>query len=79
MKDILCFAAFVAKVLCLVLFVVALRPGHISAVHETEPAYCKTSRAAAPACGVSVVAALVGAGAGRCRAAPEGAPTRSGC
>ena len=79
MKDIVCFAAFVAKVFCLVLFVVALRPGHIGAVHEAEPAYCKTSRAATPACGVSIAAALSGADAGRCRAAPEGAPTRRGC
>jgi hypothetical protein len=80
MKDLVCLAAFVGKLLCLALFVVALRPMHISAVQEAgKSASCNTSRA--PACGSSVVAAVAGANTGQCSSAPEGraAPERQHC
>ena len=79
MKDIVCFAAFVGKVFCLVLFFAVLRPAHINVVQETgTPASCNSR---APACGVSVIAAVAGAGVGLCSAAPErrGAPKRPDC
>ena len=74
MKDIVCFAAFVGKVFCLVLFFAALRPAHINVVQETGKSASCNSRA--PVCGVSVVAAIAGADVGLCSAAPEGRPAR---
>ena len=75
MKDIVCFAAFVGKVFCLVLFFAALRPAHINVAQEAAtPASCGTSRA--PACGVRVIAAIAGSDVGLCSAASEGRPAR---
>jgi hypothetical protein len=67
MKDVMCLAALVGKVLCLVLFVATLRPQHINVVQETgKSASC---RAAAPACGLRVVAAIARTDAEQCSAA----------
>ena len=52
MNEVFSLAAFVGKLLCLVVFVSVLKPSGISAVQASDrPAYCKTGtlRAYAPA------------------------------
>ena len=58
MKDVVCVAAFIGKILCLVLFVTSLRPVPISAVEaQGKPVYCHTRRVAAQPCDLSEPAA----------------------
>ena len=46
MKDVLCLATFAAKVLCLMLFVIVLKPHGISTVQApSKPLYCELARA----------------------------------
>jgi hypothetical protein len=55
MKDVLCLAAFAAKVLCLVVFVTTLKPDRIGVVQApTTPEYCKTERSGAHGCNPKV-------------------------
>jgi len=73
MKDVFCVAAFAGKLLCLMVFVSALRPDGIGAVQASMgPAYCKIERSRMPGCGLSVLAAS-GADARPCSARPSAA------
>ena len=46
MKDVFCLATFAAKVLCLVVFVVILKPHGISTVQASnKPQVCELARA----------------------------------
>jgi hypothetical protein len=44
MKDVLCLAAFARKILCLAVFIVAIKPVHIATVQAARKAvYCETT------------------------------------
>ena len=46
MKDVLCLVTFASNVLCLVLFVIILKPHAISTVQApSKPQYCELARA----------------------------------
>jgi hypothetical protein len=46
MKDVFCLATFAAKVLCLVAFVIILKPHGTSTVQApSKPQYCELARA----------------------------------
>jgi hypothetical protein len=69
MKDILCVAAFVGKLLCLMVFVSALRPDRIEAVQASmRPAHCK---AGTQACGPNLFATTSETGVRLCSARPS--------
>ena len=58
MKEIFCVAVFVGKMLCLLVFVSALRPDSIGAVQASmRPAYCKIERSRTQGCGLNISAA----------------------
>ena len=66
MKDFMCLAAFAGKVLCMAVFLVALRPQHINTVQETgRSASC---HAATQICAAKLVAAVAETKAGQCSA-----------
>lgn len=66
MKDVFSLAVFIAKVLCLVLFVSLLRPDRINPAQGTGTAqYCQPARFAARACDPSINATMSGGGAMR--------------
>jgi hypothetical protein len=72
MKEIFCIAAVTGKVLCLIVFVGALRPDVIRAVEaSTEPAYCRIDRSRSQACGLNASAAASPANVGSCSAPPN--------
>ena len=72
MKDVLSLAAFVIKVLCLMVFVNILKPDGIrTAQAPGRPEHCEKARSRAQTCGSSAVAAVSWNGAGRCSAKPE--------
>jgi hypothetical protein len=57
MKDIFCVAVFLGKMLCLLVFVSAMRPDRIDTVHASiRPAHCKPAHAGTQGCGPSVLA-----------------------
>ena len=70
MKDVICFATFVANVLCLAVFIGVLKPaaGISTAQAPSAPGDCKTGRSGAPACAGAAVSV---AGSRECRAAAE--------
>lgn len=71
MKDIFCLAAFAGKVLCLVVFVSALKPDSIGVVQaSTKPADCRIERSATQECGLNLLAAASQAAARPCLACP---------
>ena len=59
MNDVITVAVFAAKVLCLIVFVSVLKPdGTIGAIQRSaKPADCRTNRAEAQKCSLSVLAA----------------------
>jgi hypothetical protein len=74
MKEIFCVAVFVGKMLCLLVFVSALRPDSIGAVQASmRPAYCKIERSRTQGCGSNVSAAASDVDVGTCSAHPSAA------
>ena len=59
MKDIFCVAAFAGKVLCLMVFVIVLKPdGSIGTVWTSaKPVDCRMERSGMQECGLNVLAA----------------------
>ena len=79
MRDVFCLATFVAKVLCLVVFIAVLKLGEIRTAQAPSSAEgCKIRRSGAPAC---PVAAISVADIRQCpAAAKEGSiPKRQAC
>jgi len=79
MRDVFCLATFVAKVLCLVVFISVLKPSDVRTAQAPSSAECcKTKRSGAPAC---PVAAISVANIRQCRAAAEenSIPKRQTC
>ena len=60
MRGVLSVGAFVITVLCLVVFVITLKPDAIRAVHASKPEYCNISYWSAQGCGLNVLAAVPG-------------------
>jgi len=55
MKDVLSLTAFAGKLLCLIVFVAALKPDSVAAVSGVdEPRYCKIGRPGVLSCGLNV-------------------------
>ena len=73
MKDIFCVAAFAGKVLCLMVFVSALKPdGSIGAMRtSTKPVECRMERSGMQECGLNVFAAASHADARPCITRPS--------
>jgi hypothetical protein len=70
MNNIFCIATLIGKVLCLVVFVSALRPDHIGVIQTSaRSGYCKTERGGTQGCGLNVIAAAK-ADVGSCSARP---------
>jgi len=58
MRDVLSLVVFVIKLLCLVVFLIMLKPDVIKAVHGTnEPMHCNTRHTSAQECGSNALAA----------------------
>jgi hypothetical protein len=73
-KDFFCVAVFVGKLLCLVVFVNALRPDSIGVTQASmRPAYCKTKRSRMQGCGLSVSVAASDVDVGTCSVRPTAA------
>jgi hypothetical protein len=71
MKEIFCVAVFVGKMLCLLVFVSALRPDSIGAVQASmRPAYCKIERSRTQGCGLNISAAASAVDVGTCSVRP---------
>ena len=72
MKDVVTLAVFAAKVLCLMVFVSALKPdGSIGAMRtSTKPVDCRMERSGMQECGLNVFAAASQAHARPCIARP---------
>ena len=67
MKEIFCLALFVGKMLCLLVFVHALRPDSIGVVQApVKPAYCKIERSGMQECGLNASAAASDVDVGTC-------------
>ena len=59
MREFLNLGAFVIKLLCLVVFVIMLKPDVIGAVHApSKPEYCSIEHSSAQGCGLNVLAAV---------------------
>ena len=73
MNDVFFLAVFVAKVLCLMVFVSVLKPdGSIDAVQtSTKPVDCRTERSGMQECGLNVFAPASQADARPCIARPS--------
>lgn len=72
MKELMCLAAFAGKLLCLIVFVVALKPDGVAAVSGVdEPRYCKIGRTGALTCGLNVPTAASKADVEPCSVGPS--------
>jgi hypothetical protein len=61
MRDVLSLGAFVIKLMCLVVFVIMLKPGVIRTVYApSTPKYCDMGHSSAQECGSNVLAAVPG-------------------
>ena len=61
MRDVLSLGAFVLTLLCLVVFVITLKPHVIRTVHApSKPEYCDIGHSGAQECGSNVLAAVPG-------------------
>jgi hypothetical protein len=61
MRDVLSLGGFVIVVLCLVVFVITLKPHAIRTVHApSTPQYCNIEHLSAQECGWNVLAAEPG-------------------
>jgi hypothetical protein len=61
MRDVLSLGAFVILLLCLVVFVIALKPDVIRTVHApSTPEYCNIGYSSAQECGLNVLAVVPG-------------------
>ena len=59
MSDVLSLGAFVIMMLCLVVFVVKLKPDVIRSVHALrKPEYCNIGHSSAQECGLNDLAAV---------------------
>jgi len=59
MRDVLSLGAFVIMVLCLVVFVITLKPYAIRAVHApSKLEYCNVGHSSAQECGLNVFTAV---------------------
>jgi hypothetical protein len=73
MKDVFCLATFAIKLLCLVAFVIILKPHGIgTAEAPSKPQYCRMKPVVAQACGPN-------ADAGQCGDATAGRATQESC
>lgn len=74
MKEIFCVAVFVGKMLCLLVFVSALRPDSVGGVQASmRPAYCKIERSRTQGCGLNASAAASDVDVGTCSVRPSAA------
>ena len=73
MKDVLSLAVFVAKLLCLMVFVTVLKPdSSIGAIQtSTKPVDCRIERSGMQECGLNIFAATSQAAARPCIAGPS--------
>ena len=61
MRDVLSFCAFVTKLLCLVLFVIMLKPDVIKTVYApSKPDHYNIGHSSPQECGSNVLAAMPG-------------------
>jgi hypothetical protein len=59
MRDVLSLGALVIVLLCLVVFVITLKPDVIRTVHApSKPEYCNIGHWSAQECGLNVLAAV---------------------
>ena len=59
MREVLSVGAFVTVLLCLVVFVITLRPDVIRTVHApSKPEYCSIGHSSALECGLSILTAV---------------------
>jgi hypothetical protein len=59
MRDVLSLGALVIVLLCLVVFVITLRPDVIRTVHApSKPEYCSIGHSSALECGLSILTAV---------------------
>ena len=61
MRGVLSLGAFVIMLLCLVVFVITLKPDVIRTVHApSKPEYCSIGHSSAQQCSLTVLAAVPG-------------------
>jgi hypothetical protein len=61
MREVVSLGAFVIKLLCLLVFVITLRPAVIRTIHAPDkPEYCNSGHSTAQECGLNVLAASPG-------------------
>jgi hypothetical protein len=61
MRDVFSLGAFVITLLCLVVFVITLKPAVIRTVHApSKPEYCNIGHSSEQECGLNVLAAVPG-------------------
>jgi hypothetical protein len=61
MREVLSLGAFVVTLVCLVVFVITLKPDVIRTAHApSKPEYCNIGHSSAQECGLNVLAAVPG-------------------